>query len=36
MRHFYNKVGFVEVGTDGRGGILFEKRIPAQDPRGGR
>jgi GNAT superfamily N-acetyltransferase len=35
-RHFYKKVGFVEVGTDGRGGILFEKRIPARSPREGR
>lgn len=25
-RHFYKKVGFVEVGEDGSGGILFEKR----------
>jgi len=29
-RHFYKKVGFVEVGEDGRGGILLEKRIPAR------
>jgi GNAT superfamily N-acetyltransferase len=28
-RHFYEKVGFVEIGEDGHGGILFEKRIPA-------
>jgi hypothetical protein len=35
-RHFYKKVGFVEVGTDGRGGILFEKRISARGPGGGR
>jgi len=35
-RHFYKKVGFVEVGTDDRGGILFEKRTPARDPQGGR
>lgn len=35
-RHFYKKVGFVEVGTDDRGGILFEKRTPARDPNGGR
>ena len=35
-RHFYKKVGFVEVGTDGRGGLLFEKRIRAGGPRGGR
>jgi GNAT superfamily N-acetyltransferase len=26
-RHFYQKVGFVEVGEDGHGGILFERRI---------
>ena len=25
-RHFYRKVGFVEIGEDGHGGILFEKR----------
>ena len=31
-RHFYKKVGFVEVGEDGRGGILLEKRIPARAP----
>ena len=36
MRHFYKKVGFVKVGTDGRGGLLFEKRIRAGGPRGGR
>jgi GNAT superfamily N-acetyltransferase len=35
-RHFYNKVGFVEIGTDGRGGILFEKRVSARDIRGGK
>jgi len=34
-RHFYKKVGFVEVGTDDRGGILFEQRTPARDPKGG-
>jgi len=27
-RHFYRKVGFVEVGKDGHGGILLERRIP--------
>lgn len=32
-RHFYKKVGFVEIGADGRGGILFEKRIPARGSR---
>jgi GNAT superfamily N-acetyltransferase len=26
-RHFYQKVGFVETGDDGRGGILLERRI---------
>jgi GNAT superfamily N-acetyltransferase len=31
-RHFYIKVGFVEVGGDGRGGILFERRIAAAHP----
>jgi len=31
-RHFYKKVGFVEVGQDGRGGILFEKRILMSSP----
>ena len=35
-RHFYKKVGFVEVGTDDRGGILFEKSTPARDPQGSR
>ena len=29
-RHFYKKVGFVEVEQDGRGGILLEKHIPAR------
>ena len=33
-RHFYKKVGFVEVGSDGRDGILFEKRLSASSPRG--
>ncbi len=28
-RHFYKKVGFVEIGEDGHGGILFERRIAA-------
>jgi GNAT superfamily N-acetyltransferase len=27
-RHFYKKVGFVELGDDGRGGIRFERRNP--------
>lgn len=26
-RHFYKKLGFVEIGTDGRDGVLFEKRM---------
>ena len=28
-RHFYKKVGFVEIGEDSHGGILFERRIAA-------
>ena len=31
-RHFYQKVGFVEIGADGRGGVLFERRIAAHAP----
>jgi GNAT superfamily N-acetyltransferase len=31
-RHFYGKVGFVEIGTDGHDGILFEREIPARAP----
>jgi GNAT superfamily N-acetyltransferase len=31
-RHFYRTVGFVEVGGDGRGGILFERWIAAARP----
>jgi GNAT superfamily N-acetyltransferase len=30
-RHFYKKVGFVEIGPDGHGGILFERRIAAAE-----
>jgi GNAT superfamily N-acetyltransferase len=30
-RHFYRKVGFTEIGLDGRGGVLFERRISARD-----
>ena len=26
-RHFYRKVGFVEVGEDKHGGILFERNV---------
>jgi GNAT superfamily N-acetyltransferase len=26
-RHFYKKVGFTEIGEDGRGGVLFERAI---------
>jgi RimJ/RimL family protein N-acetyltransferase len=29
-RHFYRKVGFVEIGEDGKGGVLFERRISAR------
>ncbi len=32
-RHFYKKVGFIELGEDGRGGILLERRIAAAHPR---
>ena len=32
-RHFYKKVGFVEVGEDGKDGILLERRIPARAHR---
>jgi GNAT superfamily N-acetyltransferase len=32
-RHFYKKVGFAEIGEDGRGGILFERRISARAPQ---
>jgi GNAT superfamily N-acetyltransferase len=32
-RHFYKKVGFTEVGEDGHGGVLFERRIAAARPR---
>jgi GNAT superfamily N-acetyltransferase len=28
-RHFYKKVGFVELGTDGDGSILFERIVQA-------
>jgi RimJ/RimL family protein N-acetyltransferase len=28
-QHFYKKVGFVEIGKDRDGGILFERRIRA-------
>jgi GNAT superfamily N-acetyltransferase len=31
-RHFYKKVGFVEIGEDGHGGVLFERRISATRP----
>lgn len=26
-RHFYKKVGFVEIGEDGHSGILFERKL---------
>jgi RimJ/RimL family protein N-acetyltransferase len=32
-RHFYKKVGFVEIGEDGHGGVLLERRILAARPR---
>ena len=28
-RHFYQKVGFTEIGEDAHGGVLFERRIAA-------
>jgi GNAT superfamily N-acetyltransferase len=31
-RHVYAKVGFVEVGSDGHGGILFERRMSPSVP----
>ena len=31
-RHFYAKVGFAEIGEDGHGGVLFERRISARAP----
>jgi RimJ/RimL family protein N-acetyltransferase len=31
-RHFYKKVGFVEIGRDRHGGILFERVIAARSP----
>ena len=31
-RHFYAKVGFDELGEDGRGGVLFERTISARAP----
>jgi GNAT superfamily N-acetyltransferase len=31
-RHFYKKVGFTEIGSDGHGGILFERQIAAAAP----
>ena len=35
-RHFYRKVGFTEVGEDGEGGVLFERRVPARAPATGQ
>jgi len=32
-RHFYKKVGFVEIGADEHDGILFERRIEAAPPQ---
>jgi RimJ/RimL family protein N-acetyltransferase len=34
-RHFYKKVGFVEIGEDSQGGVMFERRIPAGSSRRG-
>ena len=31
-QHFYKKVGFNEIGEDGHGGILFERKITAHKP----
>jgi len=31
-RHFYKKMGFVEIGEDGHGGIIFERRNAAVPP----
>ena len=31
-RHFYKKVGFVKIGEDGHGGVLFERKIVAGQP----
>ncbi len=31
-RHFYKKVGFVEIGEDEHEGILFERQISARPP----
>ncbi len=31
-RHFYKKMGFVEIGKDAQGLVLFERRIPAAPP----
>lgn len=33
--HFYRKVGFVEIGEDGYGGILFERRFAEPQRHGG-
>ena len=27
-QHFYKKLGFEEVGFDGKGGVLFERKVP--------
>jgi RimJ/RimL family protein N-acetyltransferase len=34
-RHFYKKVGFVEIGKDREGGVLFERKIQAETRREG-
>jgi ribosomal protein S18 acetylase RimI-like enzyme len=33
-RHFYAKLGFVEIGQDRKGLVLFERRIAAAQPPG--
>jgi RimJ/RimL family protein N-acetyltransferase len=35
-QHFYKKLGFVELGDDGRGGLRYEWRLPAVGSQGGR
>ena len=34
-QHFYEKVGFVRIGTEGRDGIRYEKRMAAMDEASG-
>ncbi len=33
-RHSYTRVGFVELGEDGHGGVLFKRRIAARELAG--